>query len=794
MKPKGKEAPRIFAERSIKQNKFSFRKGLLILAAVVSLPYVPVLAGYVPFPAEIVVLFPPWEGSPQKNCCVGFQHSELGDLATQIYPWRTMNSALHIGQAPLWNFHVFMGTPYQAMPMSALFFPPNWLYSFLSVHLAWSLLFIFRAIATAVIMAIFVRRLGASPLAALISGWTFALSGWVMAFQGRPQLDSAMWLPLMFLAIDELRAKPSYRSVALGAVAFALPVLAGHPEIAVEVILVALLYAGYRLIPFEAATRSYLVAFGVAGVLSILLAAVQLLPTLEWSTLITRSLEMRWPPLAGTQSVGFLSRDLLHHPNVDGVLIPEAASYIGVLTIGVLPLALLWRTRRDVLFFAGLAFFCMEIAYGWEPGFWISDHIPVLNGLPNWRLLVGSDFAFAVLAGLAISALEFRSIRQDLRWLPPMPLVWGSTGAAAGALIALRLVGDTAIAWGWNLLFILLSLVLAVLAATRRIHGRDFIRMAAVIAAADLVTAGFAVIPFVKPASVYPTAPVFNFLRPKANPLWRVAAIDVTYGVQFEIPYGLSSPAGYDFATRRLADVLNVFNTRGEGRTLKSEVVLTAPKGLVDLTGTRYFVTTNWNTSASRFAAVPGRFQQVFSFDHVQVFENPDAVPLVSYLPATAARIVNNEEDQLKAITSASFDGRQTIIVPQIIDRYWGTPGDAPSSSVTDVTQSNDEVKLSVTAPHDGLVYFNETYYPGWTAEVDGAKTPVIRANYAFMAVPVSRGHHTVRFDFEPRSFRLGSLVSGAALLVLPALLLLARRQEGRLEPKTAPESPAGRL
>ena len=39
---------------------------------------------------------------------------------------------------------------------------------------------------------------------------------------------------------------------------------------------------------------------------------------------------------------------------------------------------------------------------------------------------------------------------------------------------------------------------------------------------------------------------------------------------------------------------------------------------------------------------------------------------------------------------------------------------------------------------------------------MDGVKAPVIRANYAFMAVPVAQGNHTVRFEFAPNSFRVG--------------------------------------
>src|SRR6266567_2340207 len=126
MKPKRAVATAIAAEPAEKSPRISFRSGLLILAFSVSVPYLPILAGYVPFPAEAVVQFPPWEGTPARACCAGFQHAELGDYATQYWPWRAvLNSKLSVGHAPLWDFQVLMGEPYVANAQSAVFFPLN---------------------------------------------------------------------------------------------------------------------------------------------------------------------------------------------------------------------------------------------------------------------------------------------------------------------------------------------------------------------------------------------------------------------------------------------------------------------------------------------------------------------------------------------------------------------------------------------------------------------------------------------------------------------------------------------
>jgi uncharacterized membrane protein YfhO len=50
-----------------------------------------------------------------------------------------------------------------------------------------------------------------------------------------------------------------------------------------------------------------------------------------------------------------------------------------------------------------------------------------------------------------------------------------------------------------------------------------------------------------------------------------------------------------------------------------------------------------------------------------------------------------------------------------------------------------------------------DTYYPGWTAAVDSQPVRLFRANYAFRAVQVPAGPHTVVFDYRPLSFAVGA-------------------------------------
>jgi hypothetical protein len=72
-----------------------------------------------------------------------------------------------------------------------------------------------------------------------------------------------------------------------------------------------------------------------------------------------------------------------------------------------------------------------------------------------------------------------------------------------------------------------------------------------------------------------------------------------------------------------------------------------------------------------------------------------------------------------------------------------------------------------VVAPCDGYVVFAENHYDGWRSSVDGRAMPEVRADYAFTAVPVTRGHHRIE-----RSYTQPRLLAGAIVTLLSALLL----------------------
>ena len=143
--------------------------------------------------------------------------------------------------------------------------------------------------------------------------------------------DAALWLPLVCYAVHRLRSRPSSSSLAVAAIAFAMPVLAGHPETAIHIVFAGILMAIFTWVfPLELRARRFdprfLLNFAVAGLLALGLASIQMIPTLEWVGQIPNALEDRWLALSPHEALGLVSRDIQRAPNSAAVRKLERAS------------------------------------------------------------------------------------------------------------------------------------------------------------------------------------------------------------------------------------------------------------------------------------------------------------------------------------------------------------------------------------------------------------------------------------------------------------------------------------
>jgi hypothetical protein len=79
------------------------------------------------------------------------------------------------------------------------------------------------------------------------------------------------------------------------------------------------------------------------------------------------------------------------------------------------------------------------------------------------------------------------------------------------------------------------------------------------------------------------------------------------------------------------------------------------------------------------------------------------------------------------------------------------------NGEVKSISESNNKLSLRVEAETESVLVLSDTYYPGWKVFVNGKEEKILRANYNFRAVPLSKGVHQVEFRYDPVSFKLGT-------------------------------------
>ena len=99
--------------------------------------------------------------------------------------------------------------------------------------------------------------------------------------------------------------------------------------------------------------------------------------------------------------------------------------------------------------------------------------------------------------------------------------------------------------------------------------------------------------------------------------------------------------------------------------------------------------------------------------------------------------------------------------------------GERGSSRI--VSWRPDFIRVEADAAEDGYLVLVDTYDANWRATVDGLPAPILRANVAFRAVALTRGHHTVDFRYRPRSVAWGLGISSLTLAGLLGALAVSR-------------------
>ena len=765
---------------------------LAFLAAVVGvLLHRSLLMGEALVPADGISLFPPWRppGAPP-----GVSNYLLVDVFLTHHIARIFqHSQLLQGELPLWNPFIACGVPFAGSMQTAVFSPIHAALSVFAPFRASGLEAFLKLLLAAVFMAAYLRGLGASRAAAVLSGTVFGLCSPMVAWLGFPHVGCALWLPLLFLLADKSLADG--RRWALFALAYGCMLLGGHPPTTVHATLALAAYAAFLLCVRERPARdAALLAAGLAA--GAVLAAAQLLPFLEYiregSTSATSAAAARWasslspaslahfflPYAGGAPTAGFeeLGRALGLGP---GENFSERVAYVGVLPLFLAAAAVSIRREGTVRFHAVMAALSLSAAYGVRPWPALFRNAPFLSSVNPQRLILLACFSLAVLAGLGLDAVRRDGPRSR-------PAAWAVCALALAALAWAGLSLRESLAAPGVAAFLLaqLPVLLVGLALSIGLAGRRSPAAGAVLlpaaclawAAFDLLWFGTGYNASVPRSRYYPETPAIRALA-EGPRLGRVLGLGGALPPNTGSAFGLQDVRGMDFVTVRRYEEL-ITGRAGDFYFFSGAAELPTVLPLLNVKSVAV---------PPRHAPPPG--MTLAYRGEMDVYRAVAFTERV--LPVFGHETVPNPADVLARVRSPGFDPGKTVLLEMEADApsegtsataagtaplpaALGAPpggGMGPPRAEMKITRySPDEVRVRAGMPRPGWLLLLDTYFPGWEAFVNGRPAGLLRADYAFRAVALPSGQSEVVFRYAPGPFRLGlaaSLVSLAALILI---------------------------
>lgn len=742
--------------------------------------------GYVLGQADLLYQFPPWNGYAPSGWRPG--NRWLLDSPTQSVPFLIYaREAVLAGRFPLWVSELGSGHPFFAAFQTAVLSPFSLIGYALPVPQALAPIAAARLLVGGIGMFVFLRTLRLGVAASTFGGVAFLLNAFSVGWLEHHVSSVAAWLPWALITTERCVRSPTGTAIVWSGVVTALALLSGHPETAFKVYLLAGAYALY--VARSANRRWHGLAASAAGVLlGTLVCAIQLAPFLEYlsnSRIVAARASLEGPLFTNPPAsfVTMFIPGFFGTPS-DGRYVLSSSNYLeqqaypGLLTWLLASVALASRRHRGlVLFFAAAAAASALIMYGTVVASLATTVLPPL------RFAALSRFGLLVIVGLVIVAsLGLDDLLERAAGTSKAPWILAAGAAvfivvvvAAFMLVqrplleegrqwfATRRSVDTAAA--------LLLIALAGLWLTRIVSPRLSGLVAGAVIAVDLLVFASGLHPLRPSRDTYPATP--ELTRLQADPgVFRVAGWEDALYPNSVLAYGLHDYRNYDsigvLHYEALLDVGFRFN-----RTFHALHHFATPH-LLDLLNIKYVVTPpDVEAPRDRFTLIEDGRSRLYRNDRVL----PRAFLVDGWIRLEG-------DDARRALRNGSIDLRRTVVLerdlppPQLV-----TPAESAPGVARLVRYEDERVVIETAADGPRLLVLTDTDYPGWAATVDGVPAEIHRADYAFRAVFVAAGRHTVEFRYRPLSFRVGAGLSAVGLLVATVILVSGRRRHAALIP-----------
>ena len=671
----------------------------------------------------------------------------LSDYTLATIPWTDyLSSTLKTGRIPLWSWQMHAGFPFAQNGESGLFYPLNLLLNLIfPLSTALNLYIIITFAIMALATYYFVRHLGLSKNAGLISSLSFTFAGGIVARLVHIQIIAIVaYLPLALLLLDKFLDSHKPFFLIFTSLILSFQILIYHPQTTMVCFLTFICYFIFRTFwakkipPREKIFR--FLSLTIIFLLTFLLSAIQLIPSIEYFSLSERSRGLtnnNWRltnfPWHPEELVYFLKPAPFGDPSL-GTYQPPAFDYgyfwenncnVGLvgLILALLALFFLFKSKREVRFFGFLFMLFTLLALGQYTPLGLMLKLPPLSffRIPS-RFLIIPMFSLTILAGYGFDGLTQRLSSKKKIML--------------GVFVCVFILFDL-FSFGFNYNGTYDAQKWFVPPKTAQFLARDksFYRVHSI---ADVT--------------------MNQGWREDIEPYYHDREGMYLYLTSL---YGFNQPeGGPGLLPARFAQWYDLLRGNIKVEAPINEIyVLPKATKLLRLKTTKYIISPlKINNPDYIFKLAVNYSPQEPTFNIYEIIDPLPHVFLVDKIKSI------NSSSILAEITNDSFNPRQTALVEEPI----GKTDNLSSQGKVDIIEYQPE-KVIITAQttSPAFLVLTDNNFPGWQAKIDGQPTKIYQTDYLFRGVKIPAGQHQIEFVFRPISFYLGAGISIITLIVL---------------------------
>lgn len=737
--------------------KIHFPKEIILLCIVIIILLYP------------LILYPYYNVFPQTDIPIYFA-------------WKSflIDSFKTFGYIPLWNPYVFGGSPFIGNIQVGFFYPINIIYFIIPLERAFAYSFLIDYLLIGLFTYLYARLLHLSKFSSLISAISVTFNGAIMKqlFLGHTIImDSIAWLPLQLYLYEKLLQKNNIKYVVFSGIVFGITLLTGTVQLPLYAFMGLSLYYFIRIFLEYKINKNIKKWLILAPILTLIIglsmAAIQLLPTLELSSLSIRGQGISYEFASG---FSFHPKEflLIIFPSIFGLDSNNSfwgigsfwgtSIYTGIVPFFLAFIGLIYKRNKYIYALLLLSIFSVLYSFG-NYGIIFKlfyDYIPFFNNfrVPT-RILFIYAFSFAIFSGfgaeyileklkkkqysffnkfskillliLFISSImyAFLYLNKNNIELFEKIVLKNSLAQNINHNVVYLLILDNIL---YFCIFIFLLFLIFLLFKFKKISGRIFRYLVIILIALDFFIFYSQFYNQNNFKKTYQFFKEFSFIKQDKskfrifllpsgnenltsnNKLENITGIDALYlflyrNFIWEIGPHLNLPYEDWIYINEIKNVNNL-------RLLNVKYILS--KDILRVNGASLVYKSNY---------------------YIYKINN--------YLPRAYVTYKN----------SSNFDINKTKIEPVKISIY----------------QPN-KILLNLIMKTHGYLVLSENYYPGWEAYDNNKKINIVISNKIFRSVYLQKGYHEIKFIYNPFSFVIGQMLTSITLSILIIYFLFTYR------------------